>query len=540
MLSLKIDGQPVDLPNDFSVTMNLKSPAFNEVGSYSYPFKIPNTPRNSIVLGFRHRIPSTNDPYSSNYGEFMWKQSRLFSGSVKMKLFNNSYFEGNIIDGNGDFNYSRKLDYLQDIDFGEIIFNNENEKISYVNSCAGKVYPDCNIVFPQILNKSYFDELPENNGLWYFNPYLPDNIPLVFSGSTQRTVIVPMLYLRYILSKVFLHIGYTFDDQFFTTHSDYNSLALFNVVDCNSAASGFFLYDIEKLLLNYHVPRMGLNDFFAGLESFFNIRFFVNNNIRKISLISVDSIIKNASYTDYSSRIISISHEPNDQIQGFRLGMQMETDDEFYNTKKELDEEMLSHLKNTVQSVADLNPWPRDAVGDLRYVLDENKYYRLWSNKIWIPWTENVDLFFEYIYRTQDQSIETKFSTLLNNNPGEPAVVGNSRKDWKSVSGKLFFTEHRTNDPVWKYVVALPSTNNNSLYFGGDNGLFAKYYKSFFDFRISTKKVKITRLMDQSELKDFDFSKKYMVNGTKYLVSSIQVTIKRDRIMPAVMECYPV
>jgi hypothetical protein len=40
------------------------------------------------------------------------------------------------------------------------------------------------------------------------------------------------------------------------------------------------------------------------------------------------------------------------------------------------------------------------------------------------------------------------------------------------------------------------------------------------------------------ELKNFDFSRKYMMNGNKYLVKSIQVVLKKDRIMPAILECY--
>jgi hypothetical protein len=44
--------------------------------------------------------------------------------------------------------------------------------------------------------------------------------------------------------------------------------------------------------------------------------------------------------------------------------------------------------------------------------------------------------------------------------------------------------------------------------------------------------------MEFRELKNFDFSKKYMIGGVKYLVKSIQVVLKKDRIMPATLECY--
>ena len=56
---------------------------------------------------------------------------------------------------------------------------------------------------------------------------------------------------------------------------------------------------------------------------------------------------------------------------------------------------------------------------------------------------------------------------------------------------------------------------------------------------MSTKLIKIGRQFTFQELKDFDFEKKIMARGVKYLVKNIQVTIKKDRITPALMECYP-
>jgi len=540
MLSLSIGGQLVELPQDFSLTMNLKSPIFSEVGSYSYPFKIPNSPRNSIRMGFRHRVASTGDPYRTDQGVFRWRGLNLFSGLVRMKVLNSSSFEGNLIEGAGDFNFSRKNETLQNADYGELIFSSEQLRLNYINSCANKVYPQSNIVFPQILNKTYFEELPINTGLHYFNIYINSLIKSEFTGGlTERTIIVPMLYVRYVLNKIFEHLGYAFDDTFFSSDADYNSLALFNLVDCNSHPNGFFLYDFEKLYLNYHVPRMSMNDFFAGLESFFNVRFFVNNLLKTIKLISVDKIVKQTQYVEFSNQIISISTEPSDQITGYHLSMTMDTDDELYESRKALDEVRLTSLKESVQSVSDLLPWPCDDILDLRYVIDQNTYYIMWSNKQWIPWDDTVDLYLQYRYRTDNLSIETKFSTLLNDNIGDDAIVGNARENWKKVTGKLFFTRYVVGGVIGNKVVATPVTENNSLYFGGENGLFNKHYKAYFDFRITSKLVKIVKQMEFTDLKDFDFSKKYMINGIKYLVASIQVNIKKDRIMPATLECYP-
>ena len=62
-------------------------------------------------------------------------------------------------------------------------------------------------------------------------------------------------------------------------------------------------------------------------------------------------------------------------------------------------------------------------------------------------------------------------------------------------------------------------------------------YKAYFDFIIAAKFVKVTKQMTFMELKEFDLSRKYMIGRIKYLVKSIQVTLQKDRIMHATMEC---
>ncbi len=542
MLSIKIDGKPVEISKDLSITMNLKSPIFNEPGSYSYPFKMPNTPRNNIALGFRHRIPNTGDIFHEFQGSLYWKGITLFTGTMKIRVASDKGYEGYLMEGKGDWNYLRKKNTLQDVDFGLMEWTWEELRRNYINSCKGKVYPEVNMAFPQILNKSYFDELPTDPRFLNFNYYEDGQIGAYFPNQTQQGVIVPMLFLRYVLKKIFENLRYGFDDQFFTADSDYNSLALFNAVDCNSGPEGYFGYSKIQILNNYHVPRMGMNDFFTGLESFFNLRMFVNSTTRIVQLKSVDKIVKEEDYIEFSDRIISITTEPEDKVTGYHLRMEMDTDDEFYTAAKEGQETLLDHIKPPVESVSDLKPWPSSDVYETRFVINENKFYILWSNKVWTPvvqmssiWT----MFSECIYKDTDQSIDTKFSTLYSNTayPND-GVVGCNRNDWKDTSPKLFFVSHFLNS-VNDRVIARCFTDRNNLSYVGEYGLLNKHYKAFFDFRMTTKLVKVEKIMNFSEIKDFDFSRKYMINGIKYLVKNIQVVFKRDRIMPAVLECYP-
>ncbi len=540
MLALKIDDKFVDLPDDFSFTMNLKSPVFGEIGSYSYPFLIPTTSRNATILNFGHRVESTSNPYLERQGMFTWNGVSLFEGTVKLKSLNLKTYEGSLFEGVGDFNYKRKNASLYDVDFGLLNFTDENQRLIFINACANTVYPQRDFAFPQLLNQTYFDNPTGDQQLRYFNFYDNSAIRRLTPGG-NRSFIVPMLYLRFVLKKIFETLSYQFDDSFFSTDIDYNSLVLYNSVDCNGDIPGFFGYEPQKLYLNYHVPRMGLNDFFSGLESFFNIRIFVNKNT--VRLCSVDAIVKSADYVDFSKQIILVNTELEDQVSGFHLKMEMDTDDDLYTAAKVEQDNFLKRIKSPVQSVSDLKPWPGSDPQDIRFVHDENQYYVMNGlNGYWMPVTPTLFEAYiksESIYKNDDQSIGTKFSSLMNEQTSlKNCIIGNAREDWSAVSPKLFFVLYQNGGYGNLRTVGRNDTDTKSLFYGSEKGLFNKYYKAYFDFRMSTKLVKITSQMTFQELNEFSFEKKIMVFGIKYLVKSIQVTIKKDRIMPALMECY--
>lgn len=548
MLSIKIDGQPVDLQNDFSVTLNLKSPIFSDVGSYSYPFTIPCTTRNKIAFGFRHRVANTNSIYHEFEGEYLWNGKSLFFGTIKLKAANTEVFEGYLMEGKGDFNYKRKHDTLQNIDFGSMGFTNENDAIVYVRGCKGKIYPERNVCFPQIYNETYFEEAPTDPDLLWFNKHDgAGNISLV-NGHGNRYVIVPMLFLRYVLQKIFEKFQYQLEDDFFSANPDFNSCVLYNSVDCNGPLEGetgtYFRYTINKLYFNYHVPRMSINDFFSSIEKFFNIRLFVNNTLRTVRIVSVDNIMKSNDFVDFSNNIVSISTELTDKIEGFHFKMDLDGDDPVFDGLNTGDEDRIKRFKNPVQLFSDLPTWPSCDRDEIRFVVERDEFYSFClGGEVYYAWRP-LD-FTEFITYTQfvyknivGNSIATKFSTL--NDLGKNAAdVGNKRANWKDIAPRIFFINSIIEGGNVVSEMALSHTPGMSLFYNGDKGLFAKNYNAYCNFMLKTKLVKIVKLMSYTELSTFDFSKKYMINGIMYLVSSIQVTIKRDRIMPAKLECYP-
>jgi hypothetical protein len=145
--------------------------------------------------------------------------------------------------------------------------------------------------------------------------------------------------------------------------------------------------------------------------------------------------------------------------------------------------------------------------------------------------------FSKFVYKESNASIETKFSMIWNKieSPFD-GVVGVAQTAWKDTSTKLFFVKfHPWNEvpPCDERVIAVNATANNSLFYSGPNGLFAKHFKAFCDFKMNCKTVKIIKNMSLFELNTLDFTKKYAINGNHYLLSEIQATITANGIKPA-------
>ncbi len=200
-------------------------------------------------------------------------------------------------------------------------------------------------------------------------------------------------------------------------------------------------------------------------------------------------------------------------------------DDSFEDIESNFNE-MLKNLKGSVQSVSDLPAWPNADPLEIRFVIDENKFYFL-LNMVWLPSDDNsLGFWTNYIYITTQQTITAKCATLRD---GSDIFVKctNARDDWSEVSLRLMFTQRRLNAYSKYEVLGMNHTSSNSLFYGGTTGIFLKHYKAYVDFMLSTKTVKAVKQMEFIELLDFDFSEKKLIHGVKYLVEQIKVTIKK-------------
>jgi hypothetical protein len=556
MLSVKLNGSFVEIGNDFSMTMNLKSPIFNETGSSSYPFKIPITPKNAMIMNFWHRIESTVDVYKEIPCEIFWKEALIFIGIFKCRVSTDNY-EGSLYEGNGYFNYFRKNISLQQIDFGSILFDNDQEVIDFMNSCKDNPYPDRVVTFPFIAAELYYDPPMTQQELMYFNWYdSKGEMGFYVPGPGDRSLLVPMLYFKFIYFKIFEYLKYDLDDHFFTLNEDFDKCVIFNNVNVNEAVTqappdNYFQYLMGEtfhdlgpcnILYNYHVPRMSLNDFFTGLENFFNIRLFVNNITKSIRVLSVDDIINSPLCVDFNKNVISITTELDEEIKGFHLKTIPDGNDSILQIEVDKEQITIESIQQPVLTFADLPIWPGCLEEEIRYVILEQKYYSINKyTKIWqkIPSETTIPLFTQFVIKQIDKVISSSFSVSKGDEQEGYVSIGVKRENWSAIPFHLLFTKRiDTENPVVNMVAAVNKSDSISFTVNGTNGLYNKFYKNYFNLLLTSRAVNISKLFTHHELAEIDFARKYQINGINYLLSAIQVTLKKTSISTAKIKAY--
>jgi len=220
--------------------------------------------------------------------------------------------------------------------------------------------------------------------------------------------------------------------------------------------------------------------------------------------------------------------------------MDVDAGDEKFAILLDLEESIVKNIKGSVNSASDLPPWPMGQLYEIYYVDDQDKFFVMNWNKLWY-WDPVVNILMtQFYFRVPSESIETKLSTLLYDSVAGMITCGNKLTDYQAISPRILFAKMIESIPDVAYdTFAANETDNFSLFYPWEKGLYKRFWKEYLKFRISTKLVKIEKQMDFIELQNFDFSRKYMINGIKYLVKDIQVVLKKDTILPAILECYP-
>jgi len=540
MLSILIADQPLDLSDDFSVSLNLKSPLFNDVGDYSYPFKVPVTARNKAILGWKNRIAASQSIYETYEGSFRWNGIVLFKGQVRIKTAGEKTFEGILYINKGNFNYEVKDLMMNRVDLGLKEFASDQDAINYFNWSLTHFYPEVDFSMPKIGNLDFYDPPATNPELMSYNYVFPDGwLHKTTSDGTQRTILVPFLYLKYVLNKLAENFGYRLEDDFFTSCTELTRLVIYHSVNLCEV-----LFGLQQLYYCRLVPKIKVSEFISGLEKWFNCSFHADSRQRVIRIVGNRDVLLKSELVEFSENILSISQEIPDEITGYRFMIGPDAGDKVYQAQLDAEKGITDYIRGAVGTFSEIPPYPFTWLGDIYYVVDTNTWWQLGVNGITflIEWMQMpngpvlTDKFF-YKYGDEKNKFETSFSSLYD----RFGVVscGNLGTDKDKITPRLFWVGMTGGWGTPVELRGIADGSNFSLRYTGSNGIFNLFWKDWVDWIMKTRKtVKIEKQMDFNELKDIDFTKRYRMNGINYLISEISVTLNKSSIKSAQLKCF--
>jgi len=537
MLSLEINGTALDLPKEFSLTLNLKSPMFNDIGDYSFPFKIPCTDRNKSILGWKHRIETTSNQYEVFDGCISFNGSVIFSGVVRIREANLDFYEGALFVQNGSFNYKVKEAYLDEQALGEIHFANENEALSFYNTIKNYSYPDVDFQMPECFNYDYFDPPTVDAELMSYNRTSNSGMMKLLSVEGARMLLVPMFYLRFVINKVINLMGYSVVDEFFSQGKDLSTLVIYNSFSVND-----LYWTIKDLYYQVHMPHVKIGKFFTDIQKFFNCTFLVDDHLTVVRIVGNQDRLKALPYIDFSDNILALSNQISDQILGVQLSMTADNGDKVYEDLTAAESDFFDHLKASVQTYADLPGRPITNLLDLRYVIGENKWYQFGNGgaNTWLEVSPSEFLYINFMYGQPLENSKTEIGICMVCPQDEVlGRVGNLGTDYAKIVPKLAFASLREDRSHNMKVSCYPYSDDFRLIWYGTNGLFNKFHRDWYDWSFSSRKlIQVTKQMSYLDLKALDFGSKYRIGGVNYLLSEVQVTLNMDCLKPAVIKAF--
>lgn len=548
MLELFAANQVIDF-DKVNFTITLKNPMFatdSYQGSYIFNFTLPATLRNRKIFNVIDplQIVSTEKidyPFSLIYKGL----SLIQNGLITVVKNTAKLITVNVKVATGDFNYQMKDKYLHRLDLGFMSFENDASALSYFNDNVESVYPQTSFALPNIIavQNSY---LPSGTTGFYYkdslNHYEIDTYFLL-DGTGNKGVIVPMLYNRFVLEKIFSLSNYTLNDEFFSNNEDLTRLILFNHYNINGgipATENGAGYPSEAKFINFanHVPQIKVLDYLLGLQNMFNISFFFHHNRKQVTIKDLNSLIDATDIVDFSENVITNKTISETAFSGYEISAKADPNDDFFSGKETIQSDFLASYGGAIDLISNL---PDRFLGDIYYYVEEDDNFYAWDF-IPTPGQWVIDNSFSerlistYFKGDKELSLSSEFSTLCNNPVfGDYYMTfANSANTFREFAPRLVFYNGLQDVGGIDYPLSHYSRHGLSLFLGGDDGLVNKRWKSFLDWRCAlNKEVQFKKMISPIEFMNLEFWKKHRILDENYFLKEVKIPFVDNKIQAA-------
>ena len=293
------DGECFDLSPDTRIEIERTNPFFIEWGEQSLPITLPPTDKNKRLLGQVQYIAERKRIVKID----VYLHEKVFNMKAKMILLSyneNEGFECSLLLNEGSLN-----NRVQDVSIADV-FENEIVQFASVGNCVDflrslwKTEDERFAIFQ-------INSVPDENGkCTSLNIVTPDKLQDGYYDLKNRTetvevsddksisipagcYITPFIKVNYLLKRIFLYLGYTFEPGFLSILPFKNMVLLNNTAD--TIVNGTIRYaDI--------LPNCTVGTFLNVFRKKFCMEFVVDDVRQKISVLLLNEVLDSTAKYD--------------------------------------------------------------------------------------------------------------------------------------------------------------------------------------------------------------------------------------------------
>jgi len=469
MIAVSIAGQKIDISQSASLTIGARSPY--TVPGELYGPKVYNVAAldnsvNNKVFNFSKLLNNTSRVRTYPDTEIRFGDLLWKVGTFKFRDYSGGYNFSFHTDA-GDIETRIQNRKLTDLDFVTV-----PKDLNFTD-----IYPAANHAHFTVKNPLFYDTEASPDYVGYTNLY-DSSTNRIYNPSDDGNnyAVTPYPFLLFILNAVFRDLGYFGIEGPWTEEDAIKRVVIFNNYDQRGG-------DIEYAK---HLPPISIGSFLIDTAIFFGITYVVNPITRKVRIERIRDWLLDPAYTNLNQRANkNYKLEPNES-DGFTFRMTADSEDKALDT-------VPGWMESRTGSGAMLT---EVQASPLRMLSEVSPYGGDWD----IPYVEQTG---------SGPALEM-----------EPLPRGGLRFMFFEGIGQ----DSLGNDfPVGHYL-----RTGMSLRWEGADGILARCYSEWMDWKSYTEYMERTVELTLVELLQLDTSRKVMIDNLKWVVEEYEASISAD------------
>ena len=492
MIDFKVGSQYLDIADNTSVSYEVQSSLFSYdsiPGSRAYSFTLPYSRHNRLIFDFAEMPENFSEPQAVPNVE-MYLGGQLYRIGT-MTLREASPTEGFKVSFHTEAGAIR--DQIKNLTLQDLPLHEYSLLQQPANSYADAIYPDTHC-FPIVYNPDFYGKANED-----FSGFLNYHTGQTYATNSikNRYALTPMVFVRHVLDKIAQHLGYSLSGSWLFEPDTarlivYSNTALDQKEGYYAGGRPLNRY-AERYHLSSCLPRVGIGAFLIALKNLFGLALQIEPISRRLVLQPLSSIALDNAVVDWTKKASAAYQKSFETERGYTLSMSADNADALFENRQ--------------------SDW------------------------------------LEYVIGSGEKKIEARVSPLLTEKVSDPLTLSRQltvptirqkgyseafdlRPEQKSLRLLYYLGLQRDNTQSGRYPEASDQTPSNSLQWDGPTGRYARSWQPFLSMMLGSVAVETEVQLSINDLLTLDTSKKVTINGVRYLVSEVRLSLRKRDTQP--------